>query len=176
MFSFQNKYYNILLPEVFQNLQDLDEKRTKCFQNFILKSCMVEKEVLPIISQCLDGMEKCAEEIGASEVGCDSFLIAHFSYISYENHIRSLASFALYNGQNSALLQACTVEFIGICLTFLSLTVEKFNISADRYLTIFSFTVWLWYTCKSVKNFLQRFGRAIAYLQIRTIKPDPYKI
>ena len=73
MFSFQNKYYNILLPEVFQNLQDLDEKRTKCFQNFILKSCMVEKEVLPIISQCLDGMEKCAEEINASEVGCDTF-------------------------------------------------------------------------------------------------------
>lgn len=73
IFSFQNKYYNILLPEVFQNLQDLDEKRTKCFQNFILKSCMVEKEVLPIISQCLDGMEKCAEEIDASEVSFDLF-------------------------------------------------------------------------------------------------------
>ena len=67
-FVFQSKYYNQLLPEVFQNLQDLDEKRTKCFQNFILKSCMVEKEVLPIISQCLDGMEKCAEEIDATEV------------------------------------------------------------------------------------------------------------
>jgi hypothetical protein len=30
--GFQNKYYNVLLPEVFQNLQDLDEKRIKCIQ------------------------------------------------------------------------------------------------------------------------------------------------
>ena len=66
--SFQNKYYNMLLPEVFQNLQDLDEKRVKCIQNFILKSVTVEKEVLPIISRCLDGMEKCADEIDSTEV------------------------------------------------------------------------------------------------------------
>jgi hypothetical protein len=46
--------------------------RSNGFQNFVLKSVMVEKEVLPIISQCLDGMEKCAEEINTTEVRPDT--------------------------------------------------------------------------------------------------------
>eukprot|EP00094_Tigriopus_californicus_P006525 TCALIF_06282-PA protein Name:"Similar to fnbp1l Formin-binding protein 1-like (Xenopus laevis)" AED:0.14 eAED:0.14 QI:0/0/0/0.91/0.72/0.75/12/0/606 len=63
----QTKYYQHLLPTVFQNLQDLDEKRIKCIQNFILKSVQSEKDVLPIVNQCLEGMEKCAEEIDEAE-------------------------------------------------------------------------------------------------------------
>lgn len=61
--EWQNKYYNHLLPTVFQNLQDLDEKRIKCIQNYMLKAIQTEKDVLPIVSQCLDGMNKCAKEI-----------------------------------------------------------------------------------------------------------------
>lgn len=66
--SFQRKYYTVNLPAVFQNLQDLDEKRIKCIQNFFLKSIQSERDVLPIVSQCLDGMEKASLEINEKEV------------------------------------------------------------------------------------------------------------
>ncbi len=66
-FSPQRKYYTQLQPSVFQNLQDLDEKRIKCIQNFILKAVQSEKEVLPIVSQCLEGMGHCAESIDERE-------------------------------------------------------------------------------------------------------------
>ena len=64
----QNKYYNQSLPNVFHGLQDMDERRIKCIKNFILKAVQVEKEVLPIVSQCLDGMAQCAESIDENEV------------------------------------------------------------------------------------------------------------
>ena len=64
----QNKYYNQSLPNVFHGLQDLDERRIKCIKNFVLKAVQVEKEVLPIVSQCLDGMAHCAESIDEKEV------------------------------------------------------------------------------------------------------------
>jgi hypothetical protein len=70
----------VLLPEVFQNLQDLDEKRVKCIQNFIYKSVNVEKEVLPIISQCLDGMEKCADDIDSKEVFTNGVTNGEFTF------------------------------------------------------------------------------------------------
>ena len=63
----QNKYYHHMLPSVFQSLQDLDERRIKCIKNFILKAVHSEKEVLPIVSQCLDGMVQCADAIDESE-------------------------------------------------------------------------------------------------------------
>ena len=58
----------MLLPTVFQNLQDLDEKRIKCIQNYFLKAIAAEKDVLPIVGQCLDGMEKFTMEIDEKEV------------------------------------------------------------------------------------------------------------
>ena len=64
----QNKYYNNALPNVFHGLQDLDERRIKCIKSFILKAVQVEKEVLPIVSQCLDGMAQCADAIDEKEV------------------------------------------------------------------------------------------------------------
>lgn len=63
----QNKYYNNALPNVFHGLQDLDERRIKCIKSFILKAVQVEKEVLPIVSQCLDGMAQCADAIDEKE-------------------------------------------------------------------------------------------------------------
>jgi len=63
----QHKYYNQSLPNVFHGLQDLDERRIKCIKNFILKAVQVEKEVLPIVSQCLDEMAQCAEAIDEKE-------------------------------------------------------------------------------------------------------------
>ena len=63
----QTKYYTEELPSVFQNFQDLEEKRIKCIKNFIVKSVEVEREVRPIISQCLDDMEKSSESINEKE-------------------------------------------------------------------------------------------------------------
>ena len=66
--NFQTKYYTEDSPSVLQNFQDLEEKRIKCIKNFFIKSVEVEREVLPIISQCLDCMEKSAESIDEKEV------------------------------------------------------------------------------------------------------------
>ncbi|CAB4069347.1 FNBP1 [Lepeophtheirus salmonis] len=68
--NLQNKYYNQLLPAVFQNLQDLDERRIKCIQNFINKTVHTEQDVIPIISQCLEEMLKCADSINEKEDSC----------------------------------------------------------------------------------------------------------
>ena len=62
------KYYTEYSPTVLQNFQDLDEKRIRCIKNFILKSVQVEREVLPIISQCVDGMATCGDSIDEKEV------------------------------------------------------------------------------------------------------------
>ena len=64
----QNKYYNQYIPTVYQNLQDLDEKRIKCIQNFLLRSTQTERDILPILSQCFDGIEKGALEIDEKKV------------------------------------------------------------------------------------------------------------
>ena len=83
----QGNYYNNTLPAVFQNLQDMDERRIKGLRSYILKAVHVEKEVLPIVSQCLDGMVASAESIDEKEV---NFNFRHLwpiyhSQIGFEN-------------------------------------------------------------------------------------------
>uniref|UniRef100_A0ABD2W0D1 Formin-binding protein 1-like n=1 Tax=Trichogramma kaykai TaxID=54128 RepID=A0ABD2W0D1_9HYME len=63
----QNMHYNSSMPEVFANLQELDEKRIKNMRNYMLKSVEIERAVAPIIAQCLDGIEKAAHEINEKE-------------------------------------------------------------------------------------------------------------
>lgn len=48
-------------------LQELDEKRIKNMRNYMLKSVEIERAVAPIIAQCLDGIEKAANEINEKE-------------------------------------------------------------------------------------------------------------
>ncbi|CAK9821843.1 Formin-binding protein 1-like [Anthophora retusa] len=59
----QTLHYHTAMPEVFQHLQELDEKRIKNMRNYMLKSVEIERAVAPIIAQCLDGIEKAANEI-----------------------------------------------------------------------------------------------------------------
>jgi len=61
--DYQRQYYNHLLPGVFCSLQDLEEKRIISLKNYMQKSASVEQEVLPIISQCLEGIQNCTESI-----------------------------------------------------------------------------------------------------------------
>ena len=57
----QNQFYTQLMPAVFQFLQDMDEKRMKCIQNFMRKSAQIEQDILPIISKCLEGILRCTD-------------------------------------------------------------------------------------------------------------------
>ncbi|XP_012278084.1 formin-binding protein 1-like isoform X3 [Orussus abietinus] len=63
----QTLHYHTCMPEVFQHLQELDEKRIKNMRNYMLKSVEIERAVAPIIAQCLDGIEKAANEINEKE-------------------------------------------------------------------------------------------------------------
>ncbi|XP_041825667.1 formin-binding protein 1 isoform X4 [Melanotaenia boesemani] len=59
----QNDHYYTIIPNIFQKLQDMEEKRIErlgvCMKTF----SEVDRQVLPIVGQCLDGMTKAAESI-----------------------------------------------------------------------------------------------------------------
>uniref|UniRef100_A0A8P4GAV1 Formin binding protein 1b n=1 Tax=Dicentrarchus labrax TaxID=13489 RepID=A0A8P4GAV1_DICLA len=59
----QNEHYFTIIPNIFQKLQDMEEKRIErlgvCMQTF----AEVDRQVLPIVGKCLDGMTKAAESI-----------------------------------------------------------------------------------------------------------------
>jgi len=63
----QSQFYTKLMPAVFQSLQDMDERRVKCLQTFMRKSAQTEQDVLPIISQCLEGVQRCTDSIDEKE-------------------------------------------------------------------------------------------------------------
>lgn len=68
----QRQHYRSGLPEVFRQLQELDEKRIKNIKNFIRSSVEIERNVFPIINKCLDGIVKSADSINEKE---DSLLV-----------------------------------------------------------------------------------------------------
>ncbi|KAM4528049.1 formin-binding protein 1 isoform 6-T6 [Odontesthes bonariensis] len=59
----QNDHYYTIIPNIFQKLQDMEEKRIErvglCMKTF----AEVDRQVLPIVGKCLDGMTKAAESI-----------------------------------------------------------------------------------------------------------------
>ncbi|XP_074473013.1 formin-binding protein 1 isoform X27 [Sebastes fasciatus] len=59
----QNEHYFTVIPNIFQKLQDMEEKRIDrigvCMKTF----ADVDRQVLPIVGKCLDGMTKAAESI-----------------------------------------------------------------------------------------------------------------
>ncbi|XP_076014833.1 formin-binding protein 1 isoform X2 [Genypterus blacodes] len=59
----QNEHYYTVIPNIFQKIQDMEEKRIDrigvCMKTF----ADVDRKVLPIVGQCLDGMTKAAESI-----------------------------------------------------------------------------------------------------------------
>ncbi|XP_008478375.1 formin-binding protein 1-like isoform X1 [Diaphorina citri] len=68
----QRQHYTQAMPEVFAQLQELDEKRVRNIRNFMVHSANIEKKVFPIINQCLDGIIKAADQINEKE---DSALV-----------------------------------------------------------------------------------------------------
>ncbi|XP_078812049.1 formin-binding protein 1 isoform X44 [Oryzias latipes] len=59
----QHEHYYTVIPNIFQNLQDMEEKRIErlgvCMKTF----AEVDRQVLPIVGKCLDGMTSAAEGI-----------------------------------------------------------------------------------------------------------------
>ncbi|XP_052222309.1 formin-binding protein 1-like isoform X3 [Dreissena polymorpha] len=63
---FQHEYYTMLMPQVFQQLQDVDEKRISMVKTVIEGSAALENSVLPILKSCIEGMNKAAQSINRS--------------------------------------------------------------------------------------------------------------
>lgn len=63
----QQTHFELSLPEVFNRLQELDEKRTRGLKEFIKGAADVESAVAPIIARCLEGMVKAADSINEKE-------------------------------------------------------------------------------------------------------------
>ena len=68
------------MPDIFQHLQELDEKRIKNIKNFMTQSVDIERSVFPIINQCLDGILRAADQINEKEA---SVFENHFAIRSY---------------------------------------------------------------------------------------------
>ena len=83
--EYQTKYYTHQVPCVFQNLQDLDEKRIKCLQNFMVKAVTADRDVVPIISQCLDGVEGGANQIDEKNVSLCFAITYTDAYSMFDN-------------------------------------------------------------------------------------------
>ncbi len=60
------------MPAVFQQLQELDDKRIKQVANYLRRGVDIERSVYPIINQCLDGILRAADSIDADKVSPDS--------------------------------------------------------------------------------------------------------
>ncbi|XP_054731976.1 formin-binding protein 1-like isoform X2 [Anastrepha obliqua] len=70
--NLQQQHYSVLLPAVFNRLQELDEKRTGGIREFIIGTADVESAVAPIIARCMEGIVKAGESINEKE---DSFKV-----------------------------------------------------------------------------------------------------
>ncbi|XP_021950505.1 formin-binding protein 1-like isoform X2 [Folsomia candida] len=59
----QNSFYRVLMPSVFQGLQDVDQRRVKCMKLNMKQTTEMECRVYPIINKCFDGILKSADAI-----------------------------------------------------------------------------------------------------------------
>ncbi|KAI1900603.1 hypothetical protein AGOR_G00051620 [Albula goreensis] len=59
----QNQHYHTLLPHIFQRIQEMEERRVEQVGSCMKTFAEVERQVLPIVGKCLDGMSRAAESI-----------------------------------------------------------------------------------------------------------------
>eukprot|EP00061_Rhincodon_typus_P007885 g30014.t1 len=64
----QNQFYFVEMPHVFNKLQEMDEKRIQKLCEAYKMFADTERQVMPIIGKCLDGMTKAAESVNESGV------------------------------------------------------------------------------------------------------------
>ncbi|XP_035829209.1 formin-binding protein 1-like isoform X3 [Aplysia californica] len=68
----QTEFYSQTMPQVFQQLQDMDERRIHKLQECVLQCAEIEKNVVPIINTCIEGIAKAA---GSINTAADSKLV-----------------------------------------------------------------------------------------------------
>ncbi|XP_062399889.1 formin-binding protein 1a [Sardina pilchardus] len=59
----QSEHYYTLIPLIFQRIQEMEERRIERVGESMRSYADVDRRVLPIVSKCLDGMNKAAESI-----------------------------------------------------------------------------------------------------------------
>ncbi|XP_013089865.1 formin-binding protein 1-like [Biomphalaria glabrata] len=59
----QHIFYTQTMPQVFQCLQDMDEKRINKIQESVFMCAEIEKNVIPIINTCIEGIARAAGNI-----------------------------------------------------------------------------------------------------------------
>lgn len=64
--SYQREHFDRLMPEITQRLQDLEESRINSMMSFYKECVDIERKVMPIISKCIDGMEKASGLVSSS--------------------------------------------------------------------------------------------------------------
>ncbi|XP_072555846.1 formin-binding protein 1-like isoform X2 [Paramormyrops kingsleyae] len=68
----QWKHFGVTIPQIFKNLQDMDERRTVKLGETYRGFAEVERRVIPIISKCLEGMVSAAKAVDEKR---DSFIV-----------------------------------------------------------------------------------------------------
>lgn len=63
----QRLHFTELMPKIFNQLQDMEERRAACIQNHMKQSALIQRQVFPIIDKCLEGVIKAAETIDPKE-------------------------------------------------------------------------------------------------------------
>ncbi|XP_061536710.1 thyroid hormone receptor interactor 10b isoform X1 [Phycodurus eques] len=63
----QNYYYYTEIPQIFNKLQDLDERRIRRLADGYCQFSDLEKKVQPIISKCLDGISAAGAKVDAKQ-------------------------------------------------------------------------------------------------------------
>ena len=64
----KRSHYFSLMPEVFRHIQDFEERRIKSIKSFFYDMAKIEKDVIPIILQCIDGIVQAADSVNEKEV------------------------------------------------------------------------------------------------------------
>ncbi|XP_067231894.1 formin-binding protein 1 isoform X9 [Chanodichthys erythropterus] len=59
----QNEHYYTIIPNIFQKIQAMEEKRIERMGESLKTFAEVDRQILPIIGKCLDGMTQAAESI-----------------------------------------------------------------------------------------------------------------
>lgn len=68
----QARHFKELMPKVYSQLQEMEERRITCVKSYIKQSALIQRQVFPIIDKCVEGVIKAADSIAPSD---DSVLV-----------------------------------------------------------------------------------------------------
>jgi hypothetical protein len=68
----QARHFKELMPKVYSQLQEMEERRITCLQSYVKQSALIQRQVFPIIDKCIEGIIKAADSIVPSD---DSLLV-----------------------------------------------------------------------------------------------------